>query len=155
MAYTTNWLEDYINNMYRAIGIHHPHQLDPEDIAARHGLEVVYLPTAPMSFGNAIVLDDRASDKKNWQAFGHELCHAMWHAGGQINMPPPLRSYQETKANNFALYACIPSFMLAKVDWPPYKREAVRMIQETFGVEKDFAERRFNQYASNWFAQNE
>lgn len=153
MTYTTNWSEDYVNRMYQSIGIHQPHQLDLEEIAARNGLEVFYLPTEPMNIGKAIVLDDRATDKKSWQDFGHELCHALWHAGGQISVPMPFQVYQESKANNFAQYACIPAFMLTSMNLPAYEREAVWMIQEAFKVEQTFAEKRLQQYLQNLYAQ--
>lgn len=152
MNYTYNWSEEYVNNMYQTIGIHLPHQLDSEEIAARNGLSLLYLPTAAMNFGNAIVLDNRDSEKKQWQAFGHELCHALWHAGGQIAVPVPLQVYQEAKANNFAQYACIPTFMLLNMKLPAYERDAVWMIQETFGVEREFAEKRLHQFLRNLYS---
>lgn len=147
--YTYNWSEEYVNNMYRAIGIHHPHQLDLEDIAARNGLTVFHLPTKAMIIDKAIVLDSRVSAREQWQDFGHELCHALWHAGKQIVVPMPLQVYQEAKANNFAQYACIPTFMLQKMDLPAYERDAVWMIMEKFGVIQDFAEKRLRQYIKN------
>lgn len=149
--YTCNSSEEYVNNMYREIGIHHPHQLALEEIAARNGISVFYLPTEPMNIETAIVLDSRNSEAVQWQDFGHELCHALWHAGRQIAVPMPLEVYQESKANNFAQYICIPTFMLRNMDLPAYERNAVWMIQETFGVEREFAEKRLRQYIKNLF----
>lgn len=151
MRHTYNWSEEYVNNMYRAIGIHHPHQLDLEEVAARNGLSIFYLPTEPMIIRDAVILDNRTSDSERWQDFGHELCHALWHAGGQIALPMPLQVYQENKANNFAQYACVPSFMLRNLNLPAHEREAIWMIMETFGVEWQFAEKRLRQYFKNLF----
>lgn len=150
-SYTCNWSEEYVNNMYRAIGIHHPHQLDIEEIAARNKSSVIYLPNAPMRVENVIILDSRVSDAKRWQDFGHELCHVLWSLGNQITMPMPLEVYQENKSNNFAQYACIPTFMLQNLNMPAYEREAVWMIQEKFGVEREFAEKRLKQYIRNLY----
>lgn len=149
--YTYNSSEEYVNNMYRAIGIFYPHQLDLEDIAARNGLTVFYLPTKPMIVDKAIVLDSRSPRREQWQDFGHELCHALWHAGRQIALPMPLQVYQESKANNFSQYACIPTFMLLNMNLPRYENQAVWMIQEAFGVEKDFAEKRLHQFLRNLY----
>ena len=149
MSYTYNWSEEYINNFYRAIDIYHPHQLDIEEIASRNGLSVAYLSTEPMNIKNVIVLDDRTAAAEQWQDFGHELCHALWHSGNQITMPMPYQVYQENKSNNFAQYACIPSFMLHGMKLPTHEKEAVWMIMETFGVERWFAEKRLQQYLRN------
>lgn len=151
MVYTCNNSEDYVNKMYQAIGIHHPHQLDFEEIASRNGLSLYYRATTSMSFEDAILLDERLSDEQKWQAFGHELCHALWHAGGQIAMPMSWEVYQEAKADNFALYVCIPTFMLLNMNLPRYENQAVWMIQEAFGVEKDFAEKRLHQFLRNLY----
>lgn len=149
MSYTTNSTEDYINQLYRAIDIHHPHQLDIEEIASRNGLSVAYLATEAMNIKGTIVLDDRVAAAEQWQDFGHELCHALWHSGNQITMPMPYQVYQENKSNNFAQYACIPSFMLHGMKLPEHENEAIWLIMETFGVTRDFAEKRLRQYMQN------
>ncbi|AQU79768.1 ImmA/IrrE family metallo-endopeptidase [Planococcus faecalis] len=149
MGYTYNASEDYLNNFYRSIGIHSPHQLDLEEIAYRNGLSVLYLPTESMNVKNAIVLDERVTTAEQWQDFGHELCHALWHSGNQITMPMPYQVYQENKSNNFAQYACIPSFMLHNMTLPNNEKEAVCLLMETFGVEHWFAEKRLRQYIQN------
>lgn len=151
MIYTCNWSEEYVNNMYRAIGIHHPHQLNLEEVAARNGIAIYYLPSDSLHIGQAILIDERLSEAEQWQAFGHELCHALWHFGNQLTMPMPYQVYQEAKANNFAQYACIPTFMLQNLNMPAHEREAIWMIQETFGVERDFAKKRLDQYLRNLY----
>lgn len=152
VSYTYNWSEEYVNNMYRSLGIHHPHQLNLEIIAARLGKSIVCLPTEPMRIGDVIVLDSRTNGQQQWQDFGHELCHALWHSGNQLLMPMPLQVYQEHKSNNFAQYACIPSFMLDNINLPAYERDAVWMIMEKFGVERWFAEKRLEQYLRNMYS---
>ncbi|WP_377277366.1 ImmA/IrrE family metallo-endopeptidase [Planococcus dechangensis] len=144
-----NHSEDYVNHMYQSIIINHPHQLDPEDIAARNGLSLVYMRSSSMRIGDTIVINEDLSEEEQWQQFGHELCHALWHSGNQLHMPVPFRVYQEYKANNFAQYACIPSFMLHNMKLPKYEEIAVLMIQKEFGVSRDFAKKRLDQHLQN------
>lgn len=149
MSYTYNATEDYLNNFFQSIDIYSPQHLDLEEIAYRTGLSVLYMPTEAMNIKNTIILDERSTDAEQWQDFGHELCHALWHSGNQITMPMPYQVYQENKSNNFAQYACIPSFMLKQITLPDNENEAVWLIMETFGVTRPFAEKRLRQYIQN------
>jgi Zn-dependent peptidase ImmA (M78 family) len=149
MRPTYNLLEEYIMKMYHSIGIYHPHQLDNEDISSRLGMVLVYMPAKSFNVENLIVLDERNSDTEQWQDFGHELCHALMHIGNQNRMPLPFRLYQEWKASSFSLHACIPTFMLDKMELPESEAKAVNMIHETFGVEYSFAKKRLDQYIRN------
>ena len=144
-----NHSEDYVNHMYQSININHPHQLDPEDIAARNGLSLVYMKAPSMRMGNIIVINEELSEEEQWQQFGHELCHALWHSGNQLRMPVPFRVYQEYKANNFAQYACIPSFMLRNMKLPKNEEIALSIIQREFKVNRTFAKKRLDQYLRN------
>ena len=54
--------------------------------------------------------------------------------------PSSFLEYQEWKASNFAYHACVPTFMLDRMDLPTNWRKAVWMIQETFHVDLEFAE---------------
>ncbi|MFJ8064855.1 ImmA/IrrE family metallo-endopeptidase [Psychrobacillus sp. NPDC096426] len=149
MGYTYNLMEEYVKKMYNSIGIYWPHQLDMESIAARLGTTLVYLPYGSMTVGNAILIDDRLTECEQWQDFGHELCHIEWHDGNQRVLPSSYLQYQEWKASNFAYHACVPTFMLERIDLPTNHRKAIWMIQETFHVEREFAETRLHQYVNN------
>lgn len=153
MAIIYNHSEEYVNQMYQSINITHPHQLDAEDIAARNGLSLIYMSSSSVRIGNTIVLNEELSEEEQWQQFGHELCHALWHSGNQLGMPVPFKEYQEFKANNFSLYACIPPFMLNRIKLPEYEKDAVWMLMRTFGVTKKFAEKRLQQYKNNLYSQ--
>lgn len=149
MANTYNNLEEYVMQLLHRIDIYHPHQLNVENVYSRLGLGVHYIPQDAMfAFGN-IFLDSRQSEAQQWQDFGHEVCHALWHAGNQALIPLSMREYQEWKAENFAQHFCIPSFMLEQIELPKYEKEAVWLIVETFGVERQFAEKRLLQYMQN------
>lgn len=150
MGNTYNNMEEYIQKLLNSIGIYHPHQLNLEDVSARLGLAIYYIPHDSMAIGGKLFLNNRKSDHGQWQDFGHELAHALWHAGDQAIIPLSMREYQEWKAENFAQHLCIPTFMLDKMKLPNYEKEAVWIIMETFGVERCFAEKRLRQYLANF-----
>lgn len=142
-------LEDYVFNLYSNIGISHPRQLDPELVASRLGLTILYMPIDSVTGGDLIILDERLTDPQQWQDFGHELCHSLFHPSNQLKIPKPFKEYQEWKANSFAEHACIPTFMLDKMKLPNSEEKAIWMIQEKFRVEHDFAQKRLLQYLNN------
>lgn len=149
MPNTYNNLEEYIQKLLHRIDIYHPLQLNIENVYARLGIEVHYIEQDAMFVFGKIFLDNRTSEATQWQDFGHELCHALWHAGNQALIPLSMREYQEWKAENFAQHLCVPSFMLNTIKMPHSERQAVWMIQEEFGVNKEFAEKRLKQYLRN------
>lgn len=150
MKRTYNHLEEYIRRLLQGIDIYHPHQLNIENVSTRLGLSVHYLGIDSMFLAGHIFLDSRKAEKSQWQDFGHELCHARWHEGDQALIGVMMREYQEWKADNFALHLCIPTFMLQNLNLPSDERRTVWMIQETFGVEKEFAEKRLMHYLKNY-----
>jgi Zn-dependent peptidase ImmA (M78 family) len=90
----------------------------------------------------SIILDIYKSEQEQWEDFGHELAHILWHGGNQIEMPDTLARFQEVKANNFALQFCVPTFMLLDLVIPHNLNEAVFFIMETFNVTGDFARKK-------------
>jgi len=149
MKHTYTYLEDYVLKFYSKIDIFHPYQLEPEIITTRLGMSLVYIPYNSMNAGNTIFLDDRLTVPQQWQDFGHELCHALWHTGNQLNLPLPYKEYQEWKADNFAHHVCIPTFMLDRMNLNRNEHKNVWKIQEMFQVEREFAEKRLQQYVCN------
>ncbi|WP_354473219.1 ImmA/IrrE family metallo-endopeptidase [Lysinibacillus parviboronicapiens] len=89
-----------------------------------------------------------------WQEFCHELCHVLWHSGSQKVMPYSWIQYQECKADNFMLHACVPTFMLNKIRLPINEERAIIKICLLFNVKYDFAEKRINHYLNNHFFNN-
>lgn len=146
MRYTYNSVEDYVNKMYKAIGVYHSRQLVIKTIAARLGLTIIYVRMESTHYGNVIYLDNRLTDSEQWQDFGHELCHVLWHAGNQLVMPPLYRDYQEWKAFNFGMHVCVPTFMLDNMSFPRDFEGAVLLVQETFNVTYEFAEMRLGKF---------
>ena len=148
-TYSYTHLEDFIFNLYSNIDIFYWHQLNPDLIGNRLGLTIDYLPINSFHDENIIILDSRLSDKEQWQDFGHELCHVILHTGNQLKTPPLFKEYKEWKANSFAEHACIPTFMLNRMKLPNSEESAIWMIQEKFGIEREFAQKRLHQYLNN------
>lgn len=146
MIYTYTHLEDYIQRLYHSVDIYHPRQLDIETIASRLGLSITYAQVPSGTVDSTIIIDERLTAPEQWQEFGHELCHALWHTGNQLRLPLPFRQYQEWRADLFAQHLCIPTFMLQKIPLNKFDSENVRLIQETFKVKEDFSKRRYRNY---------
>lgn len=142
-------LEDYIKTMLNRIGIYQPCQLSIDNIYPQLNLSIYYIPYTSMAIAGDVFLDNRNNESIQWQDFGHELCHALWHAGDQAMIPFSMREYQEWKAENFAQHLCIPTFMLDRLNLPAYESDVTRMIMEVFGVTHSFAEKRLRQYMTN------
>lgn len=152
MSYST-YTEDFIEGLYTKLGILLPHQLDLNVIAHKLGILVYYWdnPSQVLFLGGRayIFLDQELSPKQLWQDFCHELCHVLFHSGSQEKMPYSWIEYQEWKANNFMLQACVPTFMLNKITFPESEDKAIHLIQELFNVEWGFAHKRLEQYKNN------
>lgn len=151
----TTYTEDYIESLYTKIGILLPHQLDVNEIAGKLGI-LIYFWDNPSQVlflsGRAyIFLNQDLSPKQVWQDFCHELCHVLLHSGSQEKMPYSWIEYQEWKANNFMVQACVPTFMLNNITLPGTEDKAIQLIQELFNVEWDFAYKRLEQYKNNKF----
>lgn len=149
LKYPYTHLEDFIFNLYANIDVFHWRQLSPELIGQRLGITVDYLPMNSLHEEDTIILDSRLTDTEQWQEFGHELCHVILHAGNQLKTPPLFKEYKEWKANSFAEHLCVPTFMLNNLMLPDTEAKAIWMIQEKFGVERGFAQKRLHQYLNN------
>jgi len=139
-------LEDWIERLYRNIGIKEPNQLTITELAARLNIWVYYL-----EIGSQVIerngmfsmnIDSRQSPERQWEDFLHELCHVLRHAGNQMQMPAAYTQMQELEANNFQLYAAIPYSMLRKLELPRQQNEIIDLLTQEFKVTPDLARRR-------------
>jgi Zn-dependent peptidase ImmA (M78 family) len=150
MTYLKTHLEDFIENLYKKIAVYSPQQLNFQDIADSLNIIVDYADVISKCYEQGdimmIILNENLSFAGQWQDFAHELCHLLRHSGNQRKLPPAFSTLQEWQANSFALYFCIPTFMLEKLELPDYKPAAITEIAHTFGVEYDFAEERFERW---------
>ena len=143
-------LEDFIKNLYTQIDINSPENLNLNLISKKLDIKIFYWEEKSQAIFyddmSVIFIDSRISFEKQWQEFSHELCHVLTHTGDQIIMPSLFREYQEFKANNFMYHACIPTFMLDKLNIYDLNAVTVSKIQQLFKVEYDFAKIRMENY---------
>ncbi|MCD5324742.1 MULTISPECIES: ImmA/IrrE family metallo-endopeptidase [Pontibacillus] len=142
MKYEYTRLEDQIKELYTAMGIHCPFDMELGYISSSLKVDLNIGEHGPFRSGNSIHLQIHDTPEEQWESFGHEICHVLWHAGNQLFMANTYRLKQEWQARNFALHFCVPTFMLLKLDLPERRCEAVELIAETFGVTHTFANQR-------------
>lgn len=142
---TYNHLEETIKKLYLKIGVTDTFELDAISIAERLNFSVYDISgiSKYIDSHKTFYLSRNCSPQERWQHFGHELCHALWHVGSQLNMKIEWRQYQEWKANNFAYEACVPRFILEKVLQENPFTDPVHLIADRFGVTYKFAETRY------------
>jgi Zn-dependent peptidase ImmA (M78 family) len=152
MNYIYTSIEDYVKKMYHHLSIFVPEEIDMIEIAARLNIwlyfENVKSKAVERNEVFSMFIDRRLSPQEQWQDFGHELCHVLMHSGNQLQLPPDFILYQESKANNFSLHFCVPTFMLEQLELPAIKREAIEFIAKTFNVEMEFAKVRLERWIS-------
>src|SRR5699024_3007642 len=77
--------ELYIYNFLKSLSIYCPDQLNIENISRKSKIEVQYWDCSSESVhykGHKIILlNNNLTYQQQWQEFGHELCHVLWHAG--------------------------------------------------------------------------
>lgn len=149
MCYTSH-TEDFVKEFYIKMGIFEPQQLDFRTVAKKLGITVFWWsrPSQALFLDDFayVFLDERLSEQQQWQDFCHELCHVLLHVGDQDRMSESFRQYQEFKANHFMYHACVPTFMLKKIN---HKNLTAEYISTVFNVDKDFAQKRLDQYIGN------
>ncbi|MED4685712.1 protein of unknown function [Bacillus mycoides] len=151
--YYTTQLEDYMQHLYQSLSIFVPEQMDMMKIAQKLNIWLYFVPIGSCAIKRnglaSIILDERKSQQEQFEDFGHEVAHLLFHAGNQLNMPKMFMDYQEAKAKNFELHFCIPTFMLRNL--PPSHLTA-HFIAETFNVSLQFAEKRLLRYENQLLA---
>lgn len=140
-------VEDYISDLYRAMNITSPDQLDIKAISESLGIQVYYKDFA-FRFRNKITLNKNNSPPMQWMSYGHELGHALWHTGNQMGMYPMYKEYQEWRADLFALHFCVPTFMLEQL-----KGVTAYDVMGIFNVDYDFAVKRLEMYQRKEYAE--
>lgn len=149
-TYYTTQLEDYIQKLYQSLDIFVPEQLNMITISSKLNIWLHFAPFGSRAIYRtnlpSIIIDNRKAIPHQWEDFGHELCHILFHVGNQLHMPKMFLDYQEAKAKNFMLHFCIPTFMLKKLNLPDTRLEAVCLIAETFNVSFQIANERLLRY---------
>ncbi|GAA0490988.1 hypothetical protein GCM10008986_16300 [Salinibacillus aidingensis] len=146
-----NRTEKYVKHFYLSQKITHPTQLSINKLLETLPVKVNFWDFTSEAISRnekyIIFLNINTSIQKQWQDFGHELCHVLWHVGHQLQMPFPFRQLQEWQANYFSYHFCVPTFMLEGLtELNIYK------IMKLFNVEYGFAARRLEMYQNKFFA---
>ncbi|MBT2722274.1 ImmA/IrrE family metallo-endopeptidase [Bacillus sp. ISL-46] len=146
MNYVLTPLEEEIKKMYLSFGIRRPDQIELFSIANHLDVWVHIADYESQACERdgllSIVLDIYKSEQEQWEDFGHELAHILWHGGNQLDMSDSFAEFQEVKANNFALQFCVPTFMLLESGLPSTWNEAILYVMETFNVTEHFARKK-------------
>ncbi|SFI03223.1 MULTISPECIES: ImmA/IrrE family metallo-endopeptidase [unclassified Bacillus (in: firmicutes)] len=154
--YYTTQLEDYTKNLYQSLSIFVPEQVDMMKIAQKLNIWLYFAPIGSCAIDRnglvSIILDNRKSPQEQFEDFGHEIAHLLFHSGNQLNMPKMFLDYQEAKAQNFAMHFCIPTFMLQKLTLPSSRLEATHILSNTFNVTVELANKRLTHYERQMLA---
>ncbi|MCI0764673.1 ImmA/IrrE family metallo-endopeptidase [Bacillus sp. TL12] len=154
--YYTTQIEDYIKNLYHSLSIFIPEQIDMITIAQKLNIWLHFAPFGSRAICRnnlpSIIIDNRNMPYQQWEDFGHELCHVLFHVGNQLYIPKLFLDYQEAKANNFKLHFCIPTFMLRTLTLPETRKESIYLIAKTFNVSFHTAEQRLLHYENQLLA---
>lgn len=155
MGLTKTHLEEFVDALYLNMDIYHPEELDIEIISSRMGFLVEYIagPSKGMQIGSStvIMLNDSLKPALQWQDFAHEVAHLLRHSGNQYILPSEFRVLQEWQASHFALYFCVPGFMLQNIDLPYHKQEAILKVMDVFHVTPAFAAARLEKWFTHIF----
>lgn len=148
-----NYTECYVKELYEQLQIFSPEQLDLKVIATKLDIKLFYWEEKSQAIIYddmcAIFLDVRNSIERHWQDFCHELAHVLLHVGIQDKLPKMYIEYQENKANSFMYHACVPTFMLDKLNLFDITYDTIWQVQQLFNVDQAFAKKRLTQYITN------
>lgn len=149
--YRKTILEEFVEATYEAIGITSPDQITIEELSSCLNIWVHYKPVTSRALEAAggmysMFLDDRLSPIQQRLDFLHELCHLLRHAGNQMSMPAAYTRMQELEAEQFVLYAAMPSSMVSHLT-PilPTMESAIPTLSEVFNVPIELAAKRVEQ----------
>lgn len=144
-----NFVETYVQELYRHLHITSPHQLTPAHLAEKLQIQLFYWEESSQSLishGTPYIFLNRSPFF--WEEFCHELGHILLHSGNQQQLPSSFVKFQEFKANNFSLHAAIPTFMLQDLNTSE-DRLTIFTLQQLFHVSPSFAQKRLDHYINN------
>lgn len=143
-------LEQSIEDFYINAGLLQPEDLTVENIATAFNVDVILSSSHVFSDNElgVIFLNSNLFKEDLKKSFIHELAHVVRHVGDQRRMPELFKQMQEADAESFALYACMPFFMLERLTLPPLERVAAGEISKLFGIPPKLALRRLRQVSA-------
>jgi len=144
-------LELLAEKIYKEKEILAPSDLTIKNISESFDFQIRYIENAPCRAlwdeeDAMIFLDSLLPNKEQRAIFFHELCHPLRHIGTQEHMKSNLfMDLQESQANQFQLYAAIPTFMLKSIELPNNEFYAIKAIEEIFNIPFSLAAKRMEQ----------
>ncbi|MGN8233196.1 ImmA/IrrE family metallo-endopeptidase [Priestia flexa] len=146
MTYHTSLLEDWIEQLYKKIGVYRPEQLNYRDIAKKLNIRLTYLEMTSRLFKDLVIIDSRLSSEEQFEDFAHEACHILRHAGNHMIINDLFLELQESQAKRFVYHFCVPTFMLRNLTFCKSRKETVYLIASTFKVTYQLADKRLRLY---------
>jgi Zn-dependent peptidase ImmA (M78 family) len=153
LEYTYTPLEEFVKDLYSVLSITTPEEIDIKVIACQLKIKLYFYDDGSTAVGNRIFIDERLSIARQWEDFGHELCHSLRHYGNQLLMYKSdlLISFmrlQESQSDNFMYQFCVPTFMLLNYKIANFLdvKAGIPFIVENFNVTEEFAEERLKRF---------
>jgi Zn-dependent peptidase ImmA (M78 family) len=153
LEYTYTPLEEFVKELYIALSIATPNEIDMRDIADQLNIKLYFYDDGSTAVGNRIFIDERLSKARQWEDFGHELCHTLRHHGNQLLMLKnallhSFRKLQESQSDNFMYQFCVPTFMLLNFKISNFLdvKPGISFVTEKFNVTEEFAEERLRRF---------
>jgi Zn-dependent peptidase ImmA (M78 family) len=146
-------LEEKVKELYRELDIQSPQNLNMQYICNELNIKFKM-----WEFGSEsgtihnqpyICIDKNLGICEQWFDFAHELGHVIKHCGNQHRLPAIFVDYQEKQANNFAEHFLVPTFILEKMNFPPFQSEQnIFYMMKLFPVSRTVAKKRLLQYST-------
>lgn len=140
--YVTTHLEDRVNKILFANGLHSFETLNMLTVIKRFDLKVIES-THTFRAGKIIFLDDHAKITTQWEHIAHELSHILFDDGVQT-MNTMYINYREYQADLFAMYFTMPTHLLKQL--PDFVLKNPRYVASVFMVTEKFAQKRLNHF---------
>lgn len=146
--YRPTHLEASVVNFYRKNSVRAPQDIQLELFAYDAGIWIHFLsqPSTNYHFRAqmyTVIVDRRQPWEQQRVEMAHEIGHVLLHAGRQEFMADDYRARQEFQADLFAMYALVPTFMIANCITNAYSRpQLVEQLAYTFDVPLPFMDAR-------------
>lgn len=147
-------IDTRVTELYTQHEVLHIDDLSPSVVANKLGIKLAfYDETSEAVYRNGrkyIFLNESA--KNTWYEFCHELAHLELHCGNQMLFTQSVQlshfiSYQELKADAFALYACSPTHILDNCGvYKMNTSQAERFLRECCNLNERRARKRLDKY---------
>ena len=150
IIYNLTRTEEWLQRKYFKHDITNASDLTLENLSSMFHVNVFKFPMSArfdvFDGRSFIVVDSRAEEQNQREQFFHELCHVAFHGGHQSNMHDPYRQLLEWEADNFAMYAALPYFMICQYDLTD--EFLIHKLLEDFKVTPELCKRRLYQIKS-------